>query len=299
MSTVTVKSDFITWNCDGREIRVGVDRLGQGRTVLLLPALSSISTREEMRPLQGRLAVDFATVAIDWPGFGDEPRPKIAWAPSAYAKFLQHLLEHIVPNPLATIAVGHAASYALAAAANVPGSTGRLCLIAPTWRGPLPTMMGARSELGKRLVQAGDLPVLGQLLYRLNVNRFMVRMMARGHVYSDPAWLAGERLAQKMKVVAAPGARHASIRFVSGLLDPMPDRAAFIATAQRAVAPILVIYGAATPPKSKAEIEALALLPHVRSVVLSSGKLALHEEFPDAVAEQVRSFLGEASGSVR
>jgi pimeloyl-ACP methyl ester carboxylesterase len=127
----------------------------------------------------------------------------------------------------------------------------------------------------------------------------MVRMMARGHVYSDPIWLTGERLAQKMKVVASPGARHASIRFVSGMLDPMPDRAAFIATAQRAVAPILVIYGAATPPKSKAEIEALALLQHVRSVVLPSGTLALHEEFPDAVAEEVRSFLGEASGSVK
>jgi pimeloyl-ACP methyl ester carboxylesterase len=294
-----VTTDFIAWNYDGRAIRVGLDRLGQGPTVLLLPALSSISTREEMHPLESCLAADFATVAIDWPGFGDEHRPKIAWAPSAYTKFLRYLLEHVAPNPFATIAAGHAASYALAAAANVPGSTGRLCLIAPTWRGPLATMMGARSELGKRLVQAGDLPVLGQLLYRLNVNRFMVRMMARGHVYRDPAWLAGERLAQKMKVVAAPGARHASIRFVSGMLDPMPDRATFIATAQRAVAYILVIYGAATPPRSKAEIEALALLPHVRSVVLPSGKLAIHEEFPDAVAEQVRSFLGEASGSVR
>ena len=292
-------SDFIAWNYDGTEILVGLDRLGQGPTVLLLPALSSISTREEMRPLQSRLGLNFATVAIDWPGFGNEPRPKIAWAPSAYAKFLRHLLEHVAPNPLATIAAGHAASYALAAAANVPGSTGKLCLIAPTWRGPLPTMMGARSELGRRLVQAGDLPVLGPLLYRLNVNRFTVRMMTRGHVYGDPGWLSGETLAQKMKVVAAPGARHASIRFVAGLLDPMSDRVAFIAIAQRAGVPILVIYGAATPPKSKAEIEALALLPHIRSVALPFGKLAVHEEFPDQVAEQVRSFLGEASGSVR
>jgi len=294
-----VTSDFIVWNYDGRAIRVGLDRLGQGPTVLLLPALSSISTREEMRPLQSRLAANFATVAIDWPGFGDAPRPKMTWAPSAYTNFLRHVLAHVALDPLATIAAGHAASYALVAAANRPGSTGRLCLIAPTWRGPLPTMMGTRSGLGKWLVQAGDLPVLGQLLYRLNVNRFMVRMMARGHVYSDPAWLAGERLAQKMNVVASPGARHASIRFVSGLLDPMRNRTAFIATAQRAGAPILVIYGAATPPKSKAEIEALALLPHIRSVALPFGKLAVHEEFPDQVAEQVRSFLGEASGSVR
>lgn len=82
-------SEFIVWNYEGKEIRVGLDRLGHGPAVLLLPALSSISTRQEMRPLQNRLAADLATIAIDWPGFGDKPRPKIAWAPSTYANFLE------------------------------------------------------------------------------------------------------------------------------------------------------------------------------------------------------------------
>jgi pimeloyl-ACP methyl ester carboxylesterase len=44
-------------------------------TVLLLPALSSISTRYEMRPLQERLSENFQIVAADWPGFGGQPRP--------------------------------------------------------------------------------------------------------------------------------------------------------------------------------------------------------------------------------
>jgi len=72
-----------------------------------------------MRPLQERLASDFATVAIDWPGFGDEPRPPIPWQPAAYVAFLQDVLTHVVVHPFATIAAGHAASYALAAAAGV------------------------------------------------------------------------------------------------------------------------------------------------------------------------------------
>jgi hypothetical protein len=37
---------------------------------------------------------------------------------------------------------------------------------------------------------------------------------------------------------------------------------------------------------------ALVALPIVRSVELPFGKLAVHEEFPDTVAEAVRSFLG-------
>jgi pimeloyl-ACP methyl ester carboxylesterase len=166
-----------------------------------------------------------------------------------------------------------------------------LCLIAPTWRGPLPTMMGGRRRVGEWVARASDLPLLGQILYRLNVNPAMVRMMARGHVYADPDWLTGERFTQKMAVVTGVGARHAAIRFVTGTLDPMPNHSLFIETARRVREPILVIYGAATPRRSKAEMETLASVPHVRSVELPHGKLAVHEEFPDAVAEAVGSFL--------
>ena len=255
-----VPPDHIVWNWNGHAIRVGTDRLGMGPTVLL-PALSSISTRREMWLLQERLAPSFATVAIDWPGFGDEPRPAIQWRPNAYVAFLRYVLTEVVPQPFATVAVGHAASYALAAGATAPSSTGLLCLIAPTWRGPLPTIMGGKRRLGERVARVGDLPVLGPLLYRLNVNPPVVRMMARGHVYVDPDWLQGERLAQKLRVVRATGARHASIRFVTGMLDLITSRSDFLEAARRFKEPILVLYGAATPRRSKAEMQALSDSP--------------------------------------
>jgi pimeloyl-ACP methyl ester carboxylesterase len=289
----TVLPDHIVWNWKSQVVRVGVDRLGVGPTVLLLPALSSISTRREMHLLQERLGSNFSTVAVDWPGFGDEPRPAIRWRPDAYVTFLSHVLSEVVPRPFATVAAGHAASYALAVGAPAPNSTGALCLIAPTWRGPLPTMMGGRRRFGEWVARVGDLPVLGQLLYRLNVNPPVARMMARGHVYVDPHWLQGERLTQKMTVVRASGARHASFRFVTGTLDLMTSRSDFLEAARRFKEPILVLYGAATPRRSKAEMQALAALPNVRSVELPSGKLGVHEEFPDQVAEAVRSFLDE------
>jgi pimeloyl-ACP methyl ester carboxylesterase len=297
--SVAPEPDHIVWNWDGKAVRVGVDRLGVGPRVLLLPALSSISTKREMRSLQERLASNFTTVAIDWPGFGDEPRPAIQWRPDAYLAFLRHVLAEAIPRPLATVAAGHAASYALAIGAAAPDSIGLLCLIAPTWSGPLPTMMGGRRRLGEWIARAGDLPVLGQLLYRLNVNPPVVRMMARGHVYVDSAWLQGERLTEKMTVVRATGARHASIRFVTGMLDLMTSRSDFIAAARRFKEPILVLYGAATPRRSKAEMQALAALPNVRSVELPSGKLGVHEEFPDEVAAAVRSFLDDRRGAGR
>ncbi len=210
------KHEFV-WTWAGKTIQIGFERRGAGPIVLMLPALSSISTLSEMRPLQQRLASLFTTVSVDWPGFGDRPKPRVDWRPEAYSAFLNHLVTRVGPSPFATVAAGHAAGYVLVQAATVPGSMGRLCLVAPTWRGPLPTMMGKRSAASMWIVRAVDHPLLGPPYYRLNVNRFIVRMMGRGHVCADPNWLSGARLAEKLAVTRAAGARHASVRFVAGV----------------------------------------------------------------------------------
>jgi pimeloyl-ACP methyl ester carboxylesterase len=280
----------IGWTWRGESVELGCETRGCGPAVLMLPALSSISTRAEMRPLADALSATLTTTAVDWPGFGDGPRPAVAWQPDAFRDFLAFLLQ-TSGRPFATIAAGHAAGYLIAHAAAHPGSAGRLILVAPTWRGPLPTMMGGRRAF-RTIADLVDLPVIGPALYRLNVNRPMIRMMVAGHVYADPAWLAGPRLAEKLAVTGARGARHASFRFVAGALDPMATRAEFLAAARALVDPTLVVYGARTPPKSRAEMEALAQLPGIATSVLPDGKLAVHEEFPAPVAEAVRAFLG-------
>jgi pimeloyl-ACP methyl ester carboxylesterase len=290
-SHMQVHHDYLEWSWQGKAMRLGITRKGAGPNILMLPALSSISTRGEMRPLQDLLACAYATVAIDWPGFGDAPRPAVRWHPDAYRTFLDDVLEQAVEQPFATVAAGHAAGYCVRAASARPGATGRLCLVAPTWRGPLPTVMGKRHNAFGQIARAGDLPVVGPLLYRLNVNPFMVRMMALGHVYRDPGALPQPLLAEKLAVTRAVGARHASIRFVLGELDPMTSREEFLGAAKQLAEPILLIYGADTPAKSKAEMAQLAALPNVRAVLLPAGKLALHEEFADEVAAAIRGFL--------
>ena len=177
-----MQTEQLTWHYDGTTIELGADWSGQGPLVLLLPALSSISTRREMRPLQERLYTNYQTVSIDWPGFGNRPRPRHDWRPEIYSDFLSYLTGTILPPVHAVIAAGHAATFALLHACAHPGSFKRLVLIAPTWRGPLPTMMDGQRPLFDRICQLVDLPIIGPLLYRLNVNRLVVRYMAAGHV---------------------------------------------------------------------------------------------------------------------
>lgn len=281
----------IRYKWEGVEVSLGMDEAGVGPSLVLLPALSSISTRSEMRPLFDRLGSEFRVTTVDWQGFGDRPRPRGDWTPDGLSAFLDWFLSDVVPPPHLVVAAGHAAAYALHHAVYRPGAIDRLVLIAPTWRGPLPTMAGGRRPWFGRLRSAVDRNGVGALLYRLNVSRFIVTRMAREHVYSDPFWLTGERLISKLAVTRAPGARHASVRFVTGELDRVASRAAFLDLARCANVPILVVYGDETPPKSRAEIEALAELSCVSAERLATGKLALHEEFPDAVIEAVTPFL--------
>ncbi|PTM43009.1 alpha/beta hydrolase [Bosea sp. 124] len=281
----------LQWSWQGTPVHLGLDERGEGSTVLLLPALSSIATRSEMLPLMERLAGSHHVVTVDWPGFGDLPRPRLDWSPDMLSAFLDWLLESVVPRPAAIVAAGHAATYAMQHLATHPGATGRLVLVAPTWRGPFPTMSGGQRPWFARVRAAIDAPVLGHALYALNLSRPVIRKMVTEHVYSDPSWLTPARFQSKQAVTTAPGARHASVRFVTGALDRVGSRAAFLALADRVAVPKLMIYGEEAPRKSRAEMEALAAQPGIDTLLLPRGRLALHEEFPDAVAAAITRFL--------
>jgi pimeloyl-ACP methyl ester carboxylesterase len=281
----------VRWQWEGVTVSLGLDGGGSGPCVLLLPALSSISTRAEMHPLMERLVPDFQVATVDWPGFGNLPRDRADWSPAALSAFLDWFLNEITPDTRMIVAAGHAAAYTLHHALRRPDRIERFVLIAPTWRGPLPTVLGAHRPWFARARKAIDLPMIGDLLYRINVSRFVLKKMALGHVYSDPHWLSGDRLAAKLAVTHARGARHASVRFVTGYFDRVESRDAFLDLARRTNKPTLVVYGDETPPRSRAEMEALAALPNVRLERLPKGKLSVHEEFPDDVASVIKPFL--------
>jgi pimeloyl-ACP methyl ester carboxylesterase len=120
--------------------------------------------------------------------------------------------------------------------------------------------------------------------------------MYRRHVYADPGRISPEFLDQKVAVARRKGGRFGSAAFVTGALDPVRDRNAFLTLASPPPAPTLVVYGADAPPRSRTEMEALAELPGIQSCLLSGGALGIHEEEPDAVAGAVEHFLRVTGG---
>ncbi len=264
------------------------EAVGTGAEALLLPALSSISTRREMFPLAHALAARLRCTLPDWPGFGDHPRARLDLSPGALRGFLDTVLAE-GSAPVVGIGAGHAATYLADAARRHPGRFSHLVLIAPTWRGPLPTMQSeSGTALARRARRAIELPVLGDLLYRLAVSRPMVTRMMRAHVYAGA--VAPSVLAAKLGVTRQPRARFGTAAFISGGLDPVASRAAFLALFEGTLPPTLLLRPRGSPPKSGAEMDALAAAGRVTTVTLP-GALAMHEEHPAEVAAAIVAFL--------
>jgi pimeloyl-ACP methyl ester carboxylesterase len=283
------------WEWRGRPIKVAYETLGPSRPVLLLPAFSTVSSREEMRPLAERLAAQGSScMLVDWPGFGDSTRGRLDSGPQLYRHFLADFVAAVVPSGAAVIAAGHAAGYALALARDRPGVWSHTVLLAPTWRGPMPTAMGEHPSTYAWARGLIGTPVIGEAFYRLNTLRSVIGLMYRRHVYSEASRVTSAFVAKKQDVARRPGARFGSAAFVTGGLDPVSDRGAFLALFDPPPAPILVFCGNATPPRSKAEMAVLAGRPGI-DLRWVRGSLGLHEEWAETIADPIARFVRASS----
>ena len=279
------------WNWQRHSLTIAYETIGNGIPILLLPSFSTVSSRTEMSGLAAYLSPQFQVTSVDFPGFGDSSRSKLDYSPSLYRQFLADFVRDIYADlPIAIVAAGHAAGYALNLAASVPNSVSKLVLVAPTWRGPLPTMARGQQPWLKGVRELIRTPLLGQFLYQLTTTPSFLALMYRRHVYADGSTLTPEVLQQKRQITQQPGARFGAAAFVTGGLDPYLDRATAITDLQALTIPVLVAIGESSPPKSKAEMLALAEVPQVTSCTLP-GTLGLHEEYPRELSGQVLPFL--------
>ncbi|MBE9068492.1 alpha/beta hydrolase [Leptolyngbya cf. ectocarpi LEGE 11479] len=276
------------WQWQGHTINITYETLGSGQPILLLPALSTVSSRTELTALASQLATRYQITVLDWPGFGDSDRLRLAYQPALYQQFLKEFVNAKFSEPIAVVAAGHGAGYVLA----MPDAWSRIVLVAPTWKGPL-AVMGASATVRSRVRDLVRSHLVGPLLYWLNTRPAFLKWMYRRHVFVDDAQLTPEYIAQRHQITQKSGARYAPAAFVTGGLDPVETRDACLAYFDAVSVPVMVIVGEQAPPSSKAEMEVIAAQPGVHAVRLP-GTLGMAEEFGVAVAETVLPFLQPA-----
>jgi pimeloyl-ACP methyl ester carboxylesterase len=277
------------WNWQNQEVSIVYETLGNGSPVLLLPAFSTVSTRSEMAGIAQLLAPHFQVFAVDFPGFGDSSRLPFDYQPALYHQFLQDFITSIFPVPVMVVAAGHSAAYILQLGQELPNLFSHIALIAPTWRGPLPTM-GANPNIAGFTKDLIRLPLLGQFLYKLNTAPSFLKWMYSRHVYIDMSQMTDEFVQYKWNNTQKSGARFAPAAFVTGKLDAVHSQGEFLELARDLSVPLMEIIGESSPPKSRLEMDALALLPNVQSQILP-GTLGMHEEYSHNVVEAIMPFL--------
>lgn len=278
------------WSWKGTSLNAAYEVLGEGQPVLLLPALSSVSSRMEMRGLAEHLAPQFQVFAIDLPGFGQSDRPQIDYRPALYHGFLRDFVQSTFTEPVIAIAAGHSASYLMQLVQQQPEAFTYVALAAPTWRGPLPTMMGDQRWFFKLVRQIIGLPVLGQTLYWLNTLPWFLRWMYGRHVFGDRKHITRQLITQKRRTTQQKRARFASVAFVTGALDPVRNRKEFTDYFQPLPIPTAIVIGEQTPPKSREEMEFVVHFTGVQ-VYRLPGALGLHEEYATEFIDGILPFL--------
>ena len=274
----------------GRQLRLVLERRGPAAAPLwlLLPALSTVSSRGEWKPLAEAVADQRQLVSFDWPGFGDSDRPAMPYDAALLRSALRAVLSYLRTTTRqrpTVIAAGHSASVALGLASEWSGLWQELVLVAPTWRGPLPTMTGWPSQRFGWLRQLVGAPLIGPALYRLNTSQAVLGLMLRRHVWVERSLLTPERLMEQQQLARRRGARFASAAFVSGGLDPAEDRTWWLEQAQRLQCPLHVVLAGEAPPRSSEEMGRLA--KSADHVTLIPGRLGLHQEFGPLLAQQL------------
>lgn len=277
------------WSWKGKPLTLVYEVLGEGKPIVLLPALSSVSTRSEMRGLAKQLADGYQVYAIDWIGFGDSSRLAMPYTPALYEACLRSFVQTMFLEPVVVIAAGHAAGYVMELAQKQPPWEW-VVLVCPTWRGPLPTAMGGHRWAYRLLQRLIGLPLIGQLLYFLNTTRGFLKWMYGRHVFADKDNITPELIERKWKTTQQRGARFASAAFVTGGLDRVRSRQDWFSWFQPLPVPVMMVIGEEMPPKSRQEVEILAHFSGVQ-VYRMPGSLGLHEEYPEQLAAGILSFL--------
>jgi pimeloyl-ACP methyl ester carboxylesterase len=281
--------DRYNWTWQDQQYQIIYETIGQGNPILLLPAFSTVSSREEMKGIAQILASNYRVTVLDWLGFGESQCPRVDYNPVLFRHLLEDFVTTKFNSPITLIAAGHASGYAIKLAKEKPDIVCKLILIAPTWQGPL-RVMGLPSGIRNGVKNLVRSPLLGQILYYFNTRPSFLRLMYKRHVYVDETKLTPQFIAQKAQITSKKGARYAPAAFVTGSIDPVNNREEFLDDLSSVAIPVLIILAENSPPKSKAEMLAMEKLTTIQTVRLS-GTLGIHEEYPETVIKAIMEFL--------
>lgn len=225
-----VKMDFTNFQWQNVGYQVPYEVYGSAaKSVVMLPAISTVSSRSDLEGLATKLSSKRRCVLSDWVGYGNSDRLGETYSADMCSQYAQDLLTGglVGSTTFDLVAAGHApgivvhALTQLKAQGKMP-SVGKLVLLAPTIHGPF-RVMGLSDTLRGTIRSSFETPVLGELMYRGISSTPSVKRSYKSHVLVNEAMLTDDFVNSKTQIAQKSNARFGVAAFITGGLDFYPE----------------------------------------------------------------------------
>lgn len=204
-----------------------------GVPLLLVHSINAAPSAFEMRPLFEHYRAARPVFAPDLPGFGFSERSDRRYTPELFRAALDGLLREVIREPSDVVAFSLSAEFAAATAQSAPELIRSLVLISPTGFSTR-TLPGGKT--GERVHRVLSLPGLSQGLFAALTSRPSIRYFL-GLAFAGSA--PPEMVDYAYATAHQPGARHAPLYFLSGLIFTQDATARLYAGVTQ---PVLVLH---------------------------------------------------------
>lgn len=270
-----------------------VDRSAAGRPLVLLHSINAAGSSYEMRPIFEHYRTLRPVYALDLPGFGFSERANKRYTRDTYKDAIIDLLDERVKEPADVIALSLSSEFAARAALERPDLFHSLTMISPsgfTDRSQGSTQPVSDYGIGDLVYNYLAVPLWSQSVYDLLATRASIRWFLKQSFHGP----VDEALVDYAYLTChQPGARHAPLHFVSGLLfTPSIREGAY----ERLQMPVMVLHDEDSYVRFDMLPTTLERCPNWRAVRISPTRGLPHFERMADVARALDTFWSE-SGS--
>lgn len=263
------------------------------RPLLLIHSINAAASAAEVRPLFEHYRRQRPTYAIDMPGYGRSERSRRVYSPRLMTDAVHALVGEVQRRHGAiavdAVALSLACEYLARAAHEAPAAFRTAALVSPTGFNRSEPFAGppGSSRGSSRVHRALAAPWLGRRLFggltRPGVIRYFLQRTWGAKQIDETLW------AYDVLTTREPGAEHAPLYFLSGLLF-----SADISTIYQSLElPVWMVHGVRGDFVDYRYQAALACKPNWTFAVLPTGAMP-HFEQPEEFCRQYDAFLAHA-----
>lgn len=278
------------------QISYYADATASGRPLVLVHSVNAAAGAHEMRPLFESYQRRRPVYALDLPGYGFSDRSSRTYSPELYAGVVVDFLRRVVREPADIVALSLGSEFAARAAQIEPTLVASLVLLSPSGFSKRTNFVQGLVRLrtvGGVTHAALALPLLSQALFdSITTHKSIQSYLRKSFVEEPPAWLIDYAYAAAHQ----PGAKHAPLYFLSGLLfTPQPYAKLYPGVQQ----PVLVIYD--SDPYVNFDMLPTFVAEHTHWQVrrLSPSRGLPHWEKPAETAAALDTFWQDVAGAAQ